>query len=532
MLSIAPVFLLTISYVLITILNLSKVRPGYPWLIALVGSAFAVVYFLVARWVTFPALNILAWNAIPEIQSFIGYQIDATSWPLGFSLSVVLLSALLVAPAWIGGSEIQFNPGNVVLLMAFSILAVMASTPLAFVIAITTLDLLVTVILLTENEADDARSRVLISLIVRLLPNALILVATASTVPGQPFILGSANDKAVGLIFFAAVLRGLLIPAILRFELLWVKRPILAIVILLGNQVAGLSLLLRLSSPATREFWGVNLTPLLITLLVLSSIYWLLERKPAVKLRLWIYFHSLLILLAFLFGAQQSALIFLLLMLIAGASFSLYVNRAAGLLVFPLIIAYAVSGLPFSLSALAWQGLLQSPFPLALALIVPMLFLPEFVINLLRDRPLLTESERWVRTMYYLGHAFLAATTIGMLFLNTFTFSLFSLAWITLPALLVLAVLLIVMLVRPGLLTPRPQPQLSWITTRLERFLAFIHPDAIASALLRLGSVVYGMISRVMTSFQSNLEGNAGFVWSLVFMLLIMSIVRSLVARP
>jgi hypothetical protein len=503
-LSFSMLLLLPIGILLLTLLVLSasNLQRGFRsnWLLALSGSGLALVSLLFLRLQLPLEFSFTMWWA-GEGQTYPAtFLLDDVSWPLAFTAVILLLAGLLgQVRSAMSAPWTSWIPGLAVAPAA--VLALSSGDALTFVFTWTLVEVLVFTWLLSLKSSGVERQAALQRMAIALFSTALLLAAWMLSFYGQ--------QLTSILIFISVGLRLFLwTPSFRIISISNSNRSIRDLQLL--SLAPSLALLARL--PAVAE----PARSLLLLLLLLPAGYaagtWLLSPREESD-SLWALGWAGLAAAAALSGQTSAAVAFALVLLL-GLGILAFVQQVPR---FRLIVALAgvalLSGLPFT-AALA-GGRLYSNWgsPLVFAFLA---FQAAMLAGWLRRAMALGEPflpEPWMRTIQWIGLALspLLFILLGLGLMPSFAVDAGTIPiW---PALVAMGgafgFAMLARLRRPRL-APRVLSAFEWVFS--------------LRWLLKLGELITLGLSGLLAFIGSLLEGQAGLLWALLFVAILLSL--------
>jgi hypothetical protein len=443
---------------------------------------------------------------------------DSISWPFAMALASLALAVILtdVARAW--EADWLAWAGTLVV-AALGIAAVAAGNPLTLVLAWTALDLAELVILLVQIQSSRGRERVIISFasraagIILLLLSMLIAEST-----GEPLNFDSIPPASSLFLLLAAALRLGVLPMHTPFlEELPLRRG-LGTILRLAPVASSLMLLTRAASSGIPENLQSPLLAFSSLAALFAGITWLTAQNELDGRPFWILAMSALAVGCAVLGFPQAVTAWGVAALLSGGMIFLFSTRHRAILPAAALSLFGISGLPYTP---AWQGVLLYTPPLSvysiLFLLTQAALMTGFILHSGRQGPPLSGVERWVWVIYPAGILLLPLTQI-LIFLWSIRLSAQGGA---LPDLIASwpALIPLVFLVLSGLFGRR---------------LIQLIPGRMAAKELRsvlsfawLYSLLWGVyhfFRRSSALVNQTLEGEGGILWTLLILILILSL--------
>jgi hypothetical protein len=401
---------------------------------------------------------------------------------------------------------------SALLITAGSLLAVVSKNLPTLLLAWTGLDLLEMALWLAKARNSEVSKPMLIAFSTRFAGTVLAIWAAVSV-----YAVGrSLSFEAIP----AEISTYLLIAAGLRLGVLPLNSPSadylppqrgVRVIFRLAPQAANLAVLVRAASAGASP----ALSPYLFILAGLAALYagvsWINSVDEIEGLPFWVLGVSAFALAAATRAEPAAALAWGIALLLPGGLLLLYSTRQPWLLPLLLLGALSISSLPFTPT---WQGVLlyKAPYQwLSLPFLAAQsLILAGYVRHALRPAPILAGAERWVWIIYPWGLALLPLAHL-------------SIAWWTRPE-----TSPVWLAAWPAVLAVGLAALISWLGRRGSRSLArLLHSlqNVLAfSWFYRLLSSLLYPIRRLLSIAATILEGDAGILWALLIVILLLSV--------
>lgn len=497
MLVFLPVLILITSLLVLAFSNLRRPMRS-SWLVAVSGAGLALASVLFLRLRLPLSTNVVGWSAGPDQEFNSVWALTETNWSLVLAVSSFLVASLLlrveqaVGAAWL-------DWGRSLAVTASSMFAILAGDLLALMFSLTLLDGIVFLLQIRLGAPLSEKGALLNQLGVNLAGNMFLITAWA--------LRGTGSFTVAIMMAIAAAIRlGLFT---LQFE-----KP----------KYEGLLSLIVFSPSIALVLSGQPISPQLIIpvalLLMLPATYSAVRNleKPAADESFWILGVMSLALLATIVGNSPAALAFgfaailgpQLQQLVQISQRFRFLAAAVGVVSF--------SALPFTPTYLVVSLYLRTPVPVVYAsLPVYALLLLGWVRRAMRQNLEEWPAEPWMRTIRGVGYFLvpLLFLLLGLGLMPVFDPEIPTLIWWPGVGFLVLVGFL-------ALLTPvvkRPRsPNLTLIV------------DSIFSLrwITRTSIVLFHSIESGLRFVSQILEGQAGVLWALLVIALILSLVAQL----
>lgn len=508
MLLFVPLALLVVTFLALVAGNWLERGFRSNWLLALGGSAAAWLSLLVLRLQLPLSFSFPTWWAGDSQVFSSSFVLDEVSWPLAFALCSLVLAGHLgqVRQAMSAGWR---SWASGLALASASLLAVLAGDLITLVFTWTLLDVLLFALLLSHLPHGEQRRAALFALPLHLASTFILLSAWTLSFYG--------SELNTILVFLAAGLRlGFLAPSRIfanHSEL----RQDFATLLRLAPLPPTLVLLARLQ-PLAEPARSILLFSILLPA-VYAAIQWFRARDGEQKLAYWELGLAGLAGAAALLGDVRAVLAFGLALLLGGGM--LVAVQNPGRLRTPLagLGSLLLCGLPFTASSWA-SGIYanpSSPLPF-IFLLVQALLLAGWVRIAASSHPEPMPPEPWMRAIQSLGLILLPAVYIvfGLGLLPSFAVDPSVVPWWPAVAVLVLAALVTVVARRRMLTLPARYASISDSVFSMRWF------SIVESWFERATSWALHFINRL-------LEGQAGVLWAILLIALLLSLVAQYV---
>ncbi len=515
MLILVPPLLLFVSAAAILMLRIWRPKFRFGWLTAV--AVTAIVWILVWFWVTQPPLSIsLPFWRISDLSAVSpAFAVDSTSWVFSVGLVALALASLLTAPArasFPNAASWAITMG----LCGLGLLAVTAANPITLLLLWAALDLIELAAMLRWTRGQRAIGRAIGVFSVRASGSLVLMLAqVAGAKPGTSVDFSSIPLGAGGLLLLASALHVGVLPFPLPYFSEAALRRGTGTTMRMVSAAASLVLLARIGTPVL----GGAATIILLLLCGLAALYsaWMWLRAPdeITGRSYWIIGLSCFALAASLQGNPAGAAAWGVALLLTGGMLFLSSVQHRWLSRIALIGAWSLSTLPFSLTASGWNnpaGVLNAALPGFIG--AQAMMIAGYVRRTLRpsfhDR--LESQPAWIRSIYPGGFWILLMSQL-LLGLWGWNGAAQIGAWVVAAPVAIVTLGLLWIIPRVPALNPMPAQQLPRFTS-----------PALDRVYIALGSVARA-IQSLTTTITRTLEGEAGIMWSLVLLILFISLI-------
>ncbi len=510
-----PPALLFAAATAILILRAWRPRFRFGWMSAVAVTALAWLAVWLWRLQLPLSVSLPFWKISDLSAASPAFLVDDIGWVYAIGLVALGLATLLTAPArasFPNSSSWAMTLG----LIGLALLAVSAANPITLVLIWAALDLVELVAMLRWTKGNRAIGRAIAVFSVRASGSLVLMLAqVVAAEPGKAIDFHSLPSEANLLLLIAAALHVGVLPVPLPYFSEASLRRGTGTTMRLVSAAASLFLLSRLAPGSIGASAAIPLLFLCAAAAVYAGWMWLRAPDEIAGRSYWIIGLACLAIAAALQGNPIGAASWGVALLLTGGILFLSSMQHVWLNRISLIGAWSLSALPFSLTASGWSnetGVLNLGLP---ALIVAQaLLLAGYVRRATRPsvRERLESQPAWIRSIYPVGIWLLPALQL-LLGLWGWAGAARIGAWIAGGAAALVALGLLWMIPRTPGLNPIPMQELPRFRARALEGLY----DAAARATRGIQGVT-ATISRT-------LEGEAGIMWSLVLLILFISLI-------
>ncbi len=527
-----PVLLPILSAIAILVAQQWRPKFGVTYLIAVLVAMANWGIVLSFYWNPPPPLALTNWLPFPDLAAAIIFQLDSVSWPYAFAITSLAAAVILTASARLSLHSIPAAWAGSLLVSGFAILAITASSSLALVLAWTLIDLIELITILgTVNQPQMSRQAVL-SFSARAAGTFFLIFAmVVSQNQGQVLVLIDPPQAAGVFVLIAAGLRLGVLPLHLPYsEEVPLRR--------------GLGTLLRLASPASSLVLLAHLppgvvppalSPFLLLFAALAGFYgaamWLVARNEINGRPYWMIALAGMCIGSTIRGYPLSSVAWGTALIFSGGVLFLYSAREKYTIFPPAIALLGLSGLPFTLTASGWDGLVVPPIniPDFIFLAAHILIMAGFVRQSLQPGEPLAPAERWIKVLYPAGLYLLALSGWVVAALGWAQFAL-SRVW---PA----AIISLIFVIFYSVWQLRFQTRFylgiyekSWAVILGRRAARIFSSVLRLDWLYGLFGLAYRLLQYLLQALTTILEGEGGILWVFVLLVLLLALVEG--GRP
>jgi hypothetical protein len=348
------VFALVIIALFLVIIASSRTQFRYTWLIAVGGAFLAWINVLFWRFQLPVRLELPSWEPANLFVESLSFTVDSLTWPFAFSLASLILAVILTAavrenfPAPLPWAA-SFVLGGM------GLLAVLADNPLSLIMVWAAIDLAEMVTHIQQQESNESGERITIVFTMRLAAIGMLFWARMVSIStGTPLIFQEVAPQTSFYLLIAAGLRLGVLPLHLPYSAEITIRRGYGSMLRLVSAASSLIILARipkLGSPVV--------TSIILILTAIAAVYagWMWVRSPdeLSGRPYWMIGLASLAIAATLNGNPTGAIGWGCALILAGGALfltSIYQKWINRLLWIGLV---GLSALPFTLSAVGWE---------------------------------------------------------------------------------------------------------------------------------------------------------------------------------
>lgn len=523
----------------LTILISHALKPNVPraWVIALVSTTIAWVVMLFLRLYLPTEINLVTWAPTEIFQGQLNLVLDYQSWPYAVALITLCMATIFTDTTQTNLASTPFSWAGSIAIALINLVGILAGNPLTLALAWALVDL-VELIYLFNLSSDEQNNRTLVtSYAIRLLSLMTLISAMVVGWQAQPnFSLHEIPANASWIILLAASLRLGTLPLKLPF----LNRPETrqGITVLLRFAPVASALILISHLNALPEILGNPWLGILHGITVLVALYSsLMFATRPVKFQsqpYWIVALSAFAVHCVLNGAAQTSRVWGLALLLSGAMLYLFEPPIRRIRFLPLLGLIGLIGVPFTPAASGWDALIGSSLNLSLApmILAHALLTVGYLRYIFEANTTITALEKHARITFPMGLVLILQTILmlgivgwpGVLTVGQWWVPLISLGLVGLAILAFLKLGLKV----PFTNLEQRLPFYRVLHAILTWFQAFSSLDWLYSGAEFLGR----QVSRVTNAVTGLIEGEGGLLWSLVFLIAMITIFVAGVKLP
>jgi hypothetical protein len=510
-----PAFAPLLAAALITLLAILRPRFSYHWLLGVAGALASWVAVWLIRFRLPLVFGLLEGEFAGLSLPALSLSVDYYNWSIALAVSTLCLAVLFTDV----GRAAQVNwsvwAGDLGV-AALGMVAVLASNLSTLLLAWTALDFIELAILLRRVREERIRRRVLVFFATNILGTMMIFGAMiAANASGMELSFTTIPPQAQLYLILGVGMRMGVFPLQIAFLRDPRSQRGEATLLRLIPVAAGLSILVH----TARIQSSVGLRGVLLAFSALAALYgaivWARINSELRGRVFWIIGMAGLVFAASVQSQPEAVLSWGLALIYLGALLFLASSRPKYYLPMGILGALSLTGLPFTPTFAGMQ--MYSPFHFLLFLFpaAQALLLVGYVRHMLRETEPITGVERWVQVIYPTGLALLPLMYLLSIYLNPNVPVVGRAAYLPLGG-----VLLILIALGIGYWRQITIPEN--VFTSLDRVFSLHWVYALVEWLGNL-------IGKLLSLISILIEGEGGVLWTLVFLLMLVSILSQVV---
>ena len=534
MILLAILGVLLLGYVVILITHNNKPNTARSWVIAMTAAGLAWLASFALRLYLPSDVALLEWFPGTAFQDSLGLRLDYINWPYMVAILTICLASLLTYTTRTGEGVNTYSWTQILITTALNLIAILAANPLTMAIAWMLTDLVELFSTLRLSQETETSSKVINLFSIRLLSTLVLMVATAFAWRSEPFS-GFEIMQPQGSLFF-------LIAAGLRLGVWSLNLPLLdspelrrGVGTLARLIPAASALVLIAHLPAELLVFNQNMVGVIQVITLIAALYsaamWFTRKNVYEAKPYWMVALSAFAIQSALNGQAEASRVWGLALLLSGSLLFLFDPPIRRIRYLPALGLLGFIGLPYTLAASGWDGILPQSFNfISIVMIVThALLVLGYIRYIINADSTVTGLEKHARITFPLGLVTIVQTILvlgivgwpGVLTTGNLWASLISLALVVIGVFLGWRLNFRMDTEGLGQRIPFFRP----ILTILEFFRKVLS----LSWLSDLGKKISKSLADLLKFFSLILEGDGGILWSLVFLVLLGILFLSLV---
>ncbi len=529
MLVFLPILLLLLTALGGWLLFVFRSKVGYTWFAAAVGAIICWGVVLAYRWIPLSPFAIEDWRPFRlGSGNELLFSWDQAAWPYAISIVSVLVAVILTASVRLVQNSNPVSWSANLAITGLSLLTILAANPLTVAVTWTAVDVLELVIVLGVVKNWSLSRQMIYLFLARGGGTILLLISVIySRYLGLPLEFEAISSQIGWLVIVGIGLRlGVMpinVPIAKEFPL---RRGIGTILRLIGP-VSSLPVLARLPAEVLTEAQ----IPLILGLTALATLFgsamWAHSKDEIAGRSYWIIALAGMAIGTAIQGYSAESISFGVALILIGGFLFLFSDRRKEIIFFPILCVLGLSGLPFTLTATGWQGLIHTPLNIwqIIFLISGVYLFGGYLRHAFSERESLKDKERWIQSTYILGFIFIQLTLWIIPITNNPLSSVQS-WWIGLIAGFFgsLAYLIQIKMIH---LPTTTTISLDWLQLLLRQLGGFLAKIFSLNWFYQILVFFYRLVQQIIFAFTAIFEGDGGILWTMVLLALLLSILAA-----
>lgn len=516
MLIFLPAIVLFLTALTLLILILIKPEFRYHWLIAILGATLSVIGVFLWQAKVPHTFSLPIWKPESIFLYSLSWLSDDISW--SYSLSLTALGLATIITAVLRKFTSTLNWVSILIFISMGLLSVTAENPLTLVITWFAMDIIELVTLLRIVKEDNSE-KLIVGFSIRSIGIFLLLWASIVSISsGLPFSFREIPEKVGFLIMLSAFIRLGIIPSHLPIPERDQRRGIMTILRLV-SAASGFSLIARIPSTAISSPFLPYLIIFIGILIIICGWMWMQSTDELTGRPYLIAGFGFLAISAMLLENSHGSAAWGISLILSGGLLFLHSSRGRNILWILIIGFWELSTLPFSLTAAVWQNYSNLNY----LFLIPHLIGYAFILSGYFKHAFNQQGEiniglepRWVQVIYPIGLSVLPVIMFTISLKEWFQTRTFGLWWV--GSIIVVLALIIYFLFNRYLKSPL--------------VFKFQYQPGKVNFFTAIFWSIYHFFRRIITLLTSILEGDGGMLWSIVIIVLFITIISQLITIP
>ena len=516
MLIFLPAIVLFLTALTLIVLILIKPEFRYHWLITILGATLSVIGVFLWQSKVSHTFSLPNWKPESIFLYSLSWISDDISW--SYSLSLTALGLATIITAILRKFTSALNWFSILIFISIGLLSVTAENPLPLAISWFAMDIIELVTLLRIVKEENSE-KLIVGLSIRFLGIFLLLWASIVSISsGLPISFREIPEKVGFLILLSAIIRLGILPPYLPIPERDQRRGIITILRLV-SAASGFSLIARIPSTAISSPFLPYLIILIGIIIIICGWMWMQSTDELAGRPYLIAGFGFLAISAVLLENPHGSAAWGISLILSGGL--LFLHSSTSRIIFWILIIgfWELAALPYSLTATVWHNYSNLNY----LFLVPLLIGHAFILSGYLKHAFNQQGEKnigleptWVQVFYPIGLSVLPVFIFTISLKEWFQTRTYSLGWVG-SLIVVLALIIYFLFIRylksPLVLKFRYEPGRVYFFTKI--FWS-----------------IYHFFRRIITLLTSILEGDGGMLWSIVIIVLFITLVSQFITIP
>ncbi|MHC1739994.1 MAG: hypothetical protein AB9897_02665 [Anaerolineaceae bacterium] len=526
MLIFLPALLIVLSIIGLLVLRRTHLPIGTLWLLLAVFALLNWGALLFLRMHLPESLEIPNWFPLSISVDPLILGIGKDNWYLIFALASVLVGIIFTSSIHLQKTDVFSNWIEILTLTAVGMIALLAQSPLAFLIMWALIDIVELIVFTIINQEQKISVQTYTIFIGRALGLGLVIAAMVLAYQtGSILELTTANGNILTLLIAGVSLRLGVLPLHLPYTQEFSRRRSLGTILRLLVPLSAFAFLSKLAVP--QFISGFNL--IILILGVLSSLFgainWFVSKDELAGRPYWLLAFSGLAICSYFHGQPGSVIVWGVLLATIGGWIFLSELRLKKIGFTLPIALVGIVGFPFTPAAAGFVGIIGGPLQiLNIFFWISLVFLIGGLIKFLtKQTELLIPTENWMKLFYTLGLSLVVLSPWVILLFKADGWNETRTWWVSAIILFPIAAVMIFKLIR--------QKNYENLKTKILEFLVLFSPISQMinrffhfDWLYKFLGYLFNLARRGLEWINLILEGESGILWALVFLALLVSL--------
>lgn len=408
---------LLLGAILILITHAYKPNIARSWVIAICSAAIAWIASFILRLYLPTDIPLMTWHADTSFADPLALVINYINWPFLVAILSMAVAVLLTDTTRMDAGLTPYSWIRVLTITALNLISILAANPLTMTISWMLIDLVDILALLQHSSASQLGSKITSAFGIRLLSTFMLIFATANTWRVDPVQVGYTQMANASIYFLmAAGLRLGVLPLNLPFLDTSELRRGSGLLFRLMPAASALVLIAQLQNEFLHFDKTLSTIVQVLTLIAAfySAVMWMTRENSFEARPYWVVALSAFAVQSALNGHPGASRVWGLELLLSGSLLFLFNPPIRRIMFLPLFGLLGFIGLPYTLAASGWQGLLpeQINFTWIVMVLTHAFLVIGYLRFLLRSDSAVTGLEKYARITFPLGLVVLIQTIL------------------------------------------------------------------------------------------------------------------------
>jgi hypothetical protein len=516
---ISGIFLFIIFVIVVSLfLRYRGVRLAYLWLLLMVSAFLIWLILMITQPSKISPLVIENWVMIGDSPVNLIFQMNTSNWPISITLFSFLIAFLLTSITRVKGNHSLFEWVEISILIVSGWIVLMAGDYWSILIGWTLIDFVELIIHFHHKGLNP--EKFYSHFLIKFLGSLILIFGISRSFQINPFELFEKKVEWIGILIpIAAFLHSGLFSNYSEKSNPEINLNSMVVFLRIITFITSFFLLIYVPAPNLKFPLNIVIKIVLFTVAVFQMYGWASEKNIFIQGRKFLLAFGTVLCLMFFSGSGKFIEIWLILSIVPFGWLYLFTDRESKLQIFVFILGLLLSGLLYSLTfnglfqlsqQRQWMDLLFIQIPMTLAL-------SGFINHALKKKGDFYSIEPWYQLFYLIGLLFPLLSTIAIIIRISNPYVDFIRSWWIGFVMILLAFFIYYFHLRNNI----SKNKLRFLQTRNKKW-----KTTLIVSLKFIVNKIYFMMENALQFFSSLFENNGGILWSIVFLVLFVTILN------